>query len=146
MRSVATRCLGSGISGAGYFVSLAFAESFGNLDSHLVPAERRTQLYALHHGADVAGHLLRDANTFRAGFFSRVRLAHSFHELLGNRNAKLVHHKFSVAIAGKRPDAGDDRKLVLLDLLQEQFDEIQIEHRLRHDVFRAGLDLPSKTT
>ena len=60
---------------------IALTPTFGadscesNLDSHLVPAERRTQLYALHHGADVAGHLLRDANTFRAGFFSRVRVA-----------------------------------------------------------------------
>ena len=62
--------------------------------------------------------------------------------MLRHGHAQLVHHEFGVAETGQRPDAADHRDLHVFDALQKLFQQAQVEHRLRHHVFGAGLHLP----
>ena len=121
----------------------ARADGLGNVERHLVAAERRAQLYALHHAAGRAPpSRARWRRLPRARLSALSTRAHALHELLGHRHAQLVHHELGVAEAGERPDAADHRDLDVLDALQELLQQVEIEHRLRDDVLGAGLHFP----
>src|ERR1017187_2896851 len=47
-----------------------------------------------------------------------------------------------VAVAGERPDAADHRDLHVSDALEESLQKIQVEDRLRDDIFGAGFHFP----
>src|SRR5581483_436420 len=81
-------------------------------------------------------------DSFTTGFVAAIGQAHALHERFRNGHSQFVHHEFGVAMAGKRPDAADHRDFEGLDALQEFFEQIEIENRLRDHVFGAGFHFP----
>src|SRR5262249_32857778 len=73
------------------------------------------------------------------------RLAHPFEHRVGHGYAgDFVVQKLGVAVTDQRPDARDDRDATVFDALEEGFQLLGVEDRLRDGVFRSGFDLPFK--
>jgi len=82
-------------------------------------------LHALDHRTDALHHVAGDGDSFGARGFGVLGAAHTVHIFLGNGDAQLVHHELGVAETGERPDAGDQRQLVMpgaLETLREDRD------------------------
>src|ERR1035441_10210376 len=57
-------------------------------------------------------------------------------------SAPASRSELGVAVAGERPDAADHRDLHVSDALEESLQKIQVEDRLRDDIFGAGFHFP----
>src|SRR6266566_9143810 len=111
-----------------------------HLERHLHTPERRAHLYALYELLHLREHLARDRYTLgKRGFLAFfLRLPHALQHFIGHRHARhLVREKLGVPERDERPDAGDDRRLELLDALQKRFELARVEHRLRDGELRS---------
>src|SRR5213594_3999252 len=116
-----------------------------DLERHLDASERRAHLYSLDELFHLREHLAGDRHTLgKRGFLSFfLRLPHALQYFGGHRHARhLVRQKLGVAERDEGPDAGDDRRLELLDALQKRFELARVEHRLRNRELRSRVHLP----
>src|SRR5579883_1075893 len=127
-----------------YLDSLTFAESLSNLDRHIIAAEGSAEGSAAYHFACLSGHFAGDSDALGTRLFGVVGSFHAFHIVVRHRHTQLVDHELRIAVTGQGPDAGDDRQFVLFDPAQEQLEQIEIENRLRDDIFGARFHLPGK--
>ena len=104
-------------------------------------AERGADLNPGHPIAEPRHGLAGDLHAHGELPFAAFDRRHPLHHRVGHDHARdFIPHEQGVAVTGQRPDAGENRNAVLLDVVEEAQQGVGIEDRLRDREFGAGFD------
>src|SRR5512146_2501208 len=117
--------------------SAARIEYFEYVHRRGVFSKRRAQLHALYQVAHMREHLASDGNALRARCIRSAHVRHASKDRIWNRDAQLIFHELGIAQARQRPYPRKHRDTAMLDPLQEVFQQLNVEDRLRYRVLRS---------